>query len=305
MDKVTKDLTQGVGSSEIGALFGLSQYNTPFTLWERKKGITSFDGNKFTEAGHMLEPVIVKRALEDLGLKKLAYKQFDELFVHPDKPHVRCHPDCLAKDKKGRAFIIEAKHTWKYFNGKRELLPDDWFFQVQYQMGVLRANGIEVNMAYIAVLERGVEFTIFEYPFYEDVWQECLKKVDDFWLHITEDSPPPPIKVSDVMAMVEVSSGDSVKGMSIQIASTVKELREVRLQVKNLKKREEELKDTIATYMMESELLIDVDGSRVASFKSSKPIYDLDKKYLKENYPEAYEESLKDKPRYTRPIKLL
>ncbi len=49
----------GIGGSDIGAICGLSKYRRPIDVWREKRGLGEpFDGNRFTEWGEILEPVV-------------------------------------------------------------------------------------------------------------------------------------------------------------------------------------------------------------------------------------------------------
>ena len=55
-----------LGGSEIAAVLGLSPWTSPFTLWHVKAGsVEPEPGNRWTEWGHRLEPVVAAKFLDE------------------------------------------------------------------------------------------------------------------------------------------------------------------------------------------------------------------------------------------------
>ena len=69
-----RDLT----STEVGALFGVSPYETKFELWHRKAGNipSSFQENERTIIGQEIEPVIARAIGRSLGIQVREHKSY-------------------------------------------------------------------------------------------------------------------------------------------------------------------------------------------------------------------------------------
>ena len=50
-----------LGSTDLAPILGLSRYKTPFDVWQSKtQDLGPSENNEFTEAGNILEPVILE-----------------------------------------------------------------------------------------------------------------------------------------------------------------------------------------------------------------------------------------------------
>lgn len=100
-----------------------------------------------------------------------------------------------------------------------------------------------------------------------------------------------------VATKTQTSSKDVVK-VSRKVVDLVNELSEVRAVYNASKKRVEELRDEVLGVVGKADLVLVHNNIEVARVIESAPVR-LDEQFLKENYPEAYEASLKAKPQFT------
>jgi hypothetical protein len=100
-----------------------------------------------------------------------------------------------------------------------------------------------------------------------------------------------------VATKTQTSSKDVVK-VSRKVVDLVNELSEVRAVYNASKKRVEELRDEVLSVVGKADLVLVHNNIEVARVIESAPVR-LDEQFLKENYPEAYEASLKAKPQFT------
>lgn len=100
-----------------------------------------------------------------------------------------------------------------------------------------------------------------------------------------------------VATKTQTSSKDVVK-VSRKVVDLVNELSEVRAVYNASKKRVEELRDEVLGVVGKADLILVHNNIEVARVIESAPVR-LDEQFLKENYPEAYEASLKAKPQFT------
>lgn len=91
----------GIGGSEVGALIGVSEYETPFSVWNTKRhGGKDLSGKAAVEWGHRLEDVVAQKTAEEVGLTS---RFGGGLWAHREKPFLRVTPDRFAT----------AKRAWK------------------------------------------------------------------------------------------------------------------------------------------------------------------------------------------------
>jgi transcriptional regulator len=96
----------------------------------------------------------------------------------------------------------------------------------------------------------------------------------------------------------QATKTQEVVKVSRKVVDLVNELSEVRAAYNASKKRVEELRDEVLEVVGKADLTLVHNNIEVARIIESAPVR-LDEQFLKENYPEAYEASLKAKPQYT------
>ena len=96
----------------------------------------------------------------------------------------------------------------------------------------------------------------------------------------------------------QTTKTQEVVKVSRKVVDLVNELSEVRAVYNASKKRVEELRDEVLEVVGKADLTLVHNNIEVARIIESAPVR-LDEQFLKENYPEAYEASLKAKPQYT------
>ncbi len=95
----------GLGGSEVGAVLGLSPYDSKFSLWFRKAGATEpVEVTPPMEWGTRLEPVILGK-YRDVH-PGLDYSWENVTFCRQDRPWQIANPDLLATDR-----VIDAKFS--------------------------------------------------------------------------------------------------------------------------------------------------------------------------------------------------
>ena len=125
---------QGLGSSDVAAIVGLSPWATPYSVWAEKTGryVGHDDDDDVKEFGRRAEPMLAPW-FEDLT----GYRATDwqHRATHPDWPIARATCDALVR--RGRAAplgVLEMKTTgWQR---DWEELPDHYHCQTQWQLAV-------------------------------------------------------------------------------------------------------------------------------------------------------------------------
>jgi putative phage-type endonuclease len=189
---------EGIGGSEVGALVGISEYETPFSVYNiKKRGGKDLSDVAAVEWGHRLENVVAEKVAEEVGLVS---RFGGGLWAHREKPFLRVTPDRFAT--KPRAWkaqaLIECKtagddehwesgtiHPKGYGSGSA---PLSYQAQCQWQMGIL---GLPVAYLGCLVLGRERQFFTVEIHFDRDWFNELAAEAERFWFeNVLADEPP-------------------------------------------------------------------------------------------------------------------
>ena len=191
----------GIGGSDAGIVMNVSQYHTPYELWEQKCGISerSFTTNEAIEKGNALEPVMFElfkilygNKYEVISTKdiSLSSKQYSFLRANLDGALIE-----KGTNKKG---ILEIKSTTiqnvsMLKKWKQDDLPITYYFQVLHYLYV---TGFDFAIVY-AILDipwsnqqetRVVELNKADLE--ADI--EILIKTERwFWNKVVTKTPPP------------------------------------------------------------------------------------------------------------------
>lgn len=188
----------GIGGSEVGALVGISEYETSWSVFNTKKnGGKDLSGMAAVEWGHRLENVVAEKVAEEVGLVS---RFGGGLWAHTEKPFLRVTPDRFAT--KPRAWkaqaLIECKTAgddehWEsgtiHPSGRGTgSAPLSYQAQCQWQMGII---GLPVAYLGCLVLGRERQFFTVEIHFDKAWFEELAAEAERFWFeNILGDEPP-------------------------------------------------------------------------------------------------------------------
>lgn len=181
---------QGVGASESAALFGISPWETPYSLWAKKTGRVEEDGpsGEWIRWGSLLEGPIASRYQELTGRIVEQAGQY-AVAQHPTISCMRATPDrfvTLAPDRTPDG-LLQIKNT-NAFNGHDwdDGPPDFIQVQVQHEMACTGRS-----WASVAVLIGGAEFRHFDVERNDSFITELEAQCQWFWEFVQSDQPPP------------------------------------------------------------------------------------------------------------------
>ncbi len=248
---------KGIGASEVGAVLGLSPFETPFSLWLKKtKQAEREPENQAMKMGHMLEPVVAQLWEEATGEKVIKASAADIIYVHPDYDFMRATPDRIVR---GRKKLLEIKTTVTTVD------PDDiyphWLAQVQYQMYV---TGI--HDADLAWLVQGRYFDYAHIPYDEEFAELIAGMVSSFWNDfVVGGKEPDPISVDD-FAFKGSEPGKTVDADDKAVMELI-ELFQLNEDLDERESRANELKTALKLFMGDAESLV-LNGKVLATWKS-------------------------------------
>lgn len=195
---------KGIGGSDAGIVMNVSQYKTPYQLWEEKTGKrkVQFITNDAIEKGNALEPVMFDLFKVLYGSK---YEVIDTKAISLTSkkyPFMRANLDgALIENSTGRKGILEIKSTTIHNSAMfKHWLPDElpilYFFQCLHYLLV---TGFDFVVLY-AILDIpwkgdiGEQETRIAIINREDVtadMQQLLAAENIFWNRVVSKTPPP------------------------------------------------------------------------------------------------------------------
>jgi len=148
----------GIGGSDIGVIFGKSQFKSPYTLWAEKSNLLpDTDSTIPMRLGTALEPAIRQFFQEE---------NKDWLTVHEtgtwqstEFEWMKANPDGIIEWADGSLGVLEIKHSATYVSE----IPESWKLQVLWYL-------------YVLGLKRGVVCAVIggRYTEFEVLWDETL-----------------------------------------------------------------------------------------------------------------------------------
>lgn len=236
-----------IGGSDAGAVVGLDEYKSPYSLWAEKTGrIPPFEGNITTKVGAYLEELVAQMFTEEIGKKvrKHNFTMVNDLF-----PWACANVDRLVNGEKA---ILEIK-TSNSFPVMRQCrngeFPARWWAQVCHYLAVT-----ELKKAYLAILIGCRDFMVFELDRDEAEISALMDAERDFWEHVQTDTPPAQdgsTATTDAIKTIYKESGENVVDLS-PMAARLDQYKALSQQIKELEAMRDEAANRIKAYMGEA-----------------------------------------------------
>lgn len=177
----------GIGSSDASALFGLSSYESPYSLWEQKTGKAPLDlpvtprTEELREWGNRLEPVVLQAVSDHLGIQ--LYKP-EVGYHHPDRAWQRANLDGWDPTQGRPAELKTADSSQRpLWVGQ---VADHAEIQVHHSAIVTGADH-----AIVAALVGGNQLHVHEITINKNIVDMMQEVEAKFWHHVETDTPPP------------------------------------------------------------------------------------------------------------------
>lgn len=288
----------GIGASEVGTIMLANEYQTPYMLWRRKKGLdeTSEDNNEAIIWGHLLEDDVAQRFAMATGAEIIKASAEEWLYYDEEKPFMRVSPDRLfyeagEKHTDANKVILECKTSLVGIS--EDNIPASYFCQVQYQMHVMEIHRAVLAWMNLSNRTFGYKWYIYDEDFCNNY---LVPAVEEFWTrYIIGDEHPDPSTVGDINRKFPRSIQGSQKVATDDEISKAVELAHVKAQIKaiessdvyaSLVAKETELKNDLKMMMEDNENLVTADGRLILTYKSAKDEVIFDEMAALEKYPE-------------------
>jgi putative phage-type endonuclease len=271
---------KGIGGSDIPAILGIDRFRTPLDVFLEKTNRSQTEDNKYMYAGRKLEPVIADMFHDQTGYNVIIPdKQF---YIHPENQLFRASIDR----------IYEYKNTLNILECKSTQMPvsepfEPHYVQLQWYLGVMNCE-----KGALAYLERGLDFTYFEFDRKNDFIEYLQEEALNFWnKHILTDTPPEPSNAADVLKLYHTHKEGQVYEATEEDYHDYLELNVIKANIKKMEEREEQIKEKIKLNMLDAEMAL-YSGSPIVSWKSS-IVNRFDTTAFKKSHPALHQEFTK------------
>lgn len=190
-----------IGCSKIAQALGVSQWGTPYQLWEQYTGKAPWPdiGNQLRVAlGEPMEDVLRPFVADLLGRE---LRRDRKEYLHDWLPligHVDYRASALTGEKRP---VVDMKTSlgWgarnRFGTDGTDEVDDDVSLQMQ---GYMMLTGAET--AYVAALVPGPQLKIFTLTADLEIHTMIAEGIENFWWHVTSDTPPEITTLEDAAA---------------------------------------------------------------------------------------------------------
>ena len=289
-EEIRKARQKGIGSSDLAAIAGLSQYRTPLDVYHEKLGMRADDpDNQYTYWGNKMEDPIAQEYEIRKGVKVI---DPNEMITHPEYPFMLANVDRLIDDGKG---ILECKTASAYISQEwgeigSDQIPDAYLLQAAHQSKVYEHKGIEY--VDIAVLIGGNDFRIYRYLRNTILEERITNIASKFWNnHVIPHIPPAPKNINDLLFLYPQDNGNKVQATE-EALLIIDALKNISGEINMLSEKEKEYKNQVRALIANSYMLVDTEGRKIATWKSQSTNR-FDTTTFKKEYPDMYKDFCK------------
>jgi len=282
-----------IGGSDLGAIAGLNPYRTALDVYlDKTSDNISEDTNAAMRWGNLLEDVVAKAYREEIGNGKEVWES-DRPIRHTEHRFLAANIDrWVGKRKDIREYILECKTTG--FNKNKEWgdsgtdqIPESYLVQVAYYAAICDVPKVD-----IAVLIGGQDFRIYTYERNRELEEKLIKIACNFWHnHIEKMIPPKCVNTRDTFNLFPQSNYQEIVAED-NIMEKWEELKVAREEESRIQTNIEKLKVEIQEFMRDYEVLRDVNGNVIATWKNTVPKSLVNVNKLKEMFKDVYEQCL-------------
>jgi putative phage-type endonuclease len=173
---------EGIGSSDIAGILGISPWATPYSVWADKVAGAGPDsnGSERMRWGSLLEGEVIAEAARRLGVTVTGRQVYA---AHPEHPWARAELDAEWADADGVAGALEAKTSGERWRA----VPVHYEAQVQWQLEIR-----DMDAGWVACLHSGQHLTLWRVARDRAIGAGLLEVAERFWTrHVLAWTPPP------------------------------------------------------------------------------------------------------------------
>jgi predicted phage-related endonuclease len=241
------------------------------------------------QMGHVMQFPIMQ---EFARRQRIEFKDADYMLTHPKHEFLKSHFDYISDDGKT---LYEIKNLGIH---QRKKYGDDGSDQVDIgyrAQCVHEATVHQIKNIVLVVCFGGQEIVHYPLTITADIMDAHIQLAAEFWAKIQTRTFDPETMGDAAKTIYKVDNGSSVIANQ-QVETLVAELRQLKDQIKQLEKLEEQRVAAIQGFMMESSQLSTFDGSVLATWKASKSSKRFSADLLKAAMPEIYDKFVVEQP---------
>ncbi len=247
--------TTGIGGSDAGAILGLNKYSTPLSVYLAKKDFASFEGNKATEWGNILEDPIRQKARADLGIE---IETVPGMFRSKEHEFMNANFDGLVfvdgeKEIAGSVVSglggheIKTSRTGEGFTNDE--VPDSYYAQVQHYMAVTGLSWFVLTV-FIFDQYEGRHYVI---PRNDDFIEQFIDRETDFWKNnVLAGVAPSPTGNENELDLVKSLPMATEIELDSECEKWLEEKEQLDVQIKDLQAKSDAIKEQLLMRMSAS-----------------------------------------------------
>lgn len=273
----------GLGASDISAVLGLSPWDSPWSLWAEKVGLTPpKDSNESMDFGRYAEHMIRPWFQDRTGLVVRGGQQW---CTHPDISWALATPDGDVHDPGTDLLLggLEIKTDWQSFSGWDEV-PAYYQCQGQWQMFVRGQERVWFPTMH------GRRLEVYELERDDADIALLVERATEFWETHVLGGVPPLVDGSDAtLRALQQVYPDHTPGTTVELdqvgRAAVRLLDQARAAKREADADEKAAKARLASLMGDAEEGLE-DGKRIVSYRSQDSTR-LDGKTLRAELPDV------------------
>lgn len=269
----------GIGGSDAGAIMGYNKYASPLTIYMAKKNVKGFDGNLATQWGHILEDPIRQKTKEELGIEIISipgtFSSIEYPFMNANLDGV-CHADHQIEIG---GEIVEGLGGHEIKTSSRgegftdDEIPDSYYCQVQHYMAVTKLPWFILTVFFMNT-KRGRHYVIRKND--DFIYSKLIPAERNFWENnVLAENIPEPIGVESETEYLKNLPVDSDITLDAETEEIINSEREIDSQIKELSKKQSELKNKILLKLSELSVGFDKADKTTATGNNFKITYNL------------------------------
>jgi len=278
-EEFLRERLEGLGGSDIGAIFGLSPFKSPLDVWLEKTGqVEQSESSLQMRFGTMAEQFV---ADEYSGFTGLKVQKYNPMLRHPDAPligHVdrlvvppgekvashqgKIRTDRLLECKTASAF---ASNSPDWGEAGTDLVPPAYLMQCAAYMALTGCNHAD-----IAVLFGNSDFRVYRLQRDLSLEADIIAEASAWWRrHVIEGVAPDPRTADEARRLWPKHIASKQVFVGVEVAEAIGRLDEVRRVKKSAADEEKAILDEILPVFGDAEEIV-CDGTVLASWKANR-----------------------------------
>lgn len=291
--------THSIGGSDCGTILGMNNYESPFTLWQKKLWADEYEediSDKIqVKFGNYNEQFVAKLFVDATGKK---VRKHNKMMYHKDYDFISANVDRVVV---GENALLECKTTSEFQKDKWKdgNVPASYMAQCYHYMAV---TGVDV--VYIAVLFGNSEFHYEIIERDDEVINDIINAEVEFWNEYIVKGQRPPADDSEVTSK---ALNNFWKNTQPEVVNFDEEKTALFKSILSIKKQQKDLDKQLKGHQNKlKELLGENEFGEVSDYKASWKKQNretFDAKRFKEEHPELYEQYKKTSTTRTLNVK--